>query len=172
MRLSLDRLAQEARRRRGSRAGETVPIGYHCTHWPLTGAFSGHLREYLERHYTSIVESLPYSFHDRLYDRGLDRLESDPGEVLAALDRMGVRVVFVAERPLDDSGGLRRSGFGGWCYLVHMPVRAVLGSFVDHQVATGRDNAAYGVLYDGSVGTPTLEEIDKEGQVPQVEMPL
>jgi hypothetical protein len=138
----------------------------------VTGGFDGGLREYLGgRHYTSIVGALPYRYADLLYDLGVELREDEPEKVFRALDRLGVRVIFVAERPLDNSGGFGRSGFGDWCYRVTMPEAAVLGAFVDHHVATGRENAAYGVLYDEQAGEPVLELVE-EDDPSRIECPL
>jgi hypothetical protein len=83
---------------------------------------------------------------------------------------MGVRWIFIAENPLSDSGSYSRSSFGDWCYRVTLPDEALLGAFVDYNVATGGGDA-FAVLYDENLGSPHLELVEEQTEAQMIEFP-
>ena len=160
-------------RRRGSRNWQDsplwdqglVPVGYHCSNWPIGTAYNGTITGYLERA-SELWEVLPNYIKDKAYGEGIgpgvfseDR-DHDPDAWRESFDdwisEQDLAWIWVAELPL---GGLTKgiNDFGDNCYLVWLPKVAAVGEMVDHLV-DGWPASAY--LYRPSIGVPVLEEID------------
>ena len=174
-------LAAVGASRRGSASADVV-LGYHCTMRPIVGQYGGRIRDVYADRIHRIIDALPYTYHDRLWDLDVS-LYFDPEEheeedaelqwgrrVLDAIRGLGVEWIWVAERPLSLGGSMGHSAYGNECYVVRISEAAVLGAFIDHDVATG-GGGAFAVLYDANKGRPKLEPVDLHS-APEIEFPL